>query len=117
MGSTRASCTCERRGGAAAAARPAPAPGNARMLNRPQVFDTIQQHMHACAREQSTLGLLLVRLQRVHELNMLFGYALREQLEAAALQQLIGALRPVDVVVPIGTGEFLVLLPGLLGPN
>lgn len=87
------------------------------MLNRPAVFDTIATQVLACAGDGSCLGILLVRLQRVHELNVLFGYELRERLEAAALEQLKTVLRGVDQVLKIGTGEFLVLLPGLLSAN
>ena len=87
------------------------------MLNRPDAFARIATGLAQCARGDSSFGVLLVRLQRIHELNVLFGYALREQLEEAARAQLAAALRPVDSVLVIGSGEFLVLLPGLLSAN
>lgn len=87
------------------------------MLNRPAVFEAIARQVAESKRTGTTLGLLLVRMQRLHALNILFGYELRERLESAADRQLRTALRPADIVIGIGTGEFLVLLPGLLSPN
>lgn len=87
------------------------------MLNRTAAFEAVARHVAESQKSGTTLGVLLVRLQRVHALNILFGYELRERLESAADRQLRTALRPVDVVIGIGAGEFLVLLPGLLSAN
>jgi diguanylate cyclase (GGDEF)-like protein len=62
-------------------------------------------------------GLLVVRILRQREFNILFGYGFGQRLVDEAAARLRAVLRPVDVVDVVGEGEFVVTLPGLVSPN
>jgi diguanylate cyclase (GGDEF)-like protein len=63
------------------------------------------------------VGVLLVRLLRIRELNILFGYELGQRLVETAAATITAALRPVDIVQQVGESEFVLVLPDLMSPN
>jgi predicted signal transduction protein with EAL and GGDEF domain len=63
------------------------------------------------------LGVLVVRILRQREFNLLFGYEFGLHLVIEAMARLRAVLRPVDHVELVGDGEFVVVLPDLVSPN
>lgn len=63
------------------------------------------------------VGVMLVRLQRLREFRLIYGYAAGDTLAEAAHQHIREALRPADQVQRIGDHEFAVFLPDLLNHN
>lgn len=70
-----------------------------------------------CLEQQSILGVLTVRLLRMREFNILFGYELGQHLTMVAQQAIASALRPADSVQQVAESEFLVCLPDLISAN
>ena len=67
--------------------------------------------------QQETLGVMLVRLQRVREFRHIYGYAASDAFSVSAQTRIEQVLRPIDVVSRIDDHEFVVLLPGLHDSN
>jgi len=67
--------------------------------------------------QDTTLGVMLVRLQRLREFRFIYGYGTSDTLGESAQARLEQVLRPVDIVSRIGDHEFVVLLPGLHDRN
>ncbi len=67
------------------------------------------------ARLDAPLGVLVLRAQRVREIELTLGYAAGEALGRAMQSALEAAVRPGDRVIRIGAHDFLVLLPALRG--
>lgn len=66
-------------------------------------------------RPDAPLGVVVVRAQRVREIELTLGYAASEALGVAMQAALEAAVRPGDRVVRIGEHDFLVLLPAVRG--
>jgi diguanylate cyclase len=79
------------------------------MLNREALFACIAE----AGRAGDCIGVLVLRTQRLRELELLFGYEAGEQLAAAMGLRLQDALRPVDRLFHIGECDFAIVLPGL----
>jgi len=67
------------------------------------------------ANADAPLGVMVLRAQRVREIELVLGYAAGEALGHAMQTALQAAVRPGDRVVRIGEHDFLVLLPALRG--
>lgn len=65
----------------------------------------------------AALGVMMVRLQRLREFRLIYGYAASDALSASAQLRIEQIVRPVDVVCRIGEYEFVVLLPDLHNHN
>ena len=85
------------------------------MLNRAALFDAIEREMAVA--ECAPLGVLVVRAQRLRQLELTTGYAAAEQVAARMLAVIAGALRPGDAVLQVGSCDFALLLPRLQGRN
>lgn len=84
------------------------------MLNHAEALAEIQ----AClpqARSDAPLGVLVIRADRVREVELSLGYAAGDALRHAMQQALETAVRPGDRVRRIGENDFLVVLPTLRG--
>lgn len=101
MGSIRSICSCEHRTGR-------------RVLNRADALVEIQALLEQ-ARPDAPLGVLVIRADRVREVELSLGYAAGDALRLAMQQALETAVRPGDCVRRIGENDFLVLLPALRG--
>ena len=62
-----------------------------------------------------TVGVLYVHIRRMRQMRTVFGFEFGERLLDAIARRVRAALRPGDEVVQMDDGDFLVLLPGLLG--
>jgi EAL domain-containing protein (putative c-di-GMP-specific phosphodiesterase class I)/GGDEF domain-containing protein len=63
----------------------------------------------------TSVGVLHVHARRIRQVRTVFGFEFGDRLLEAIVRRLRVALRPGDEVVHVDDGDFLVLLPGLLG--
>ncbi len=84
------------------------------MLNRGEAFEGIERLL-AGPRGATSAAVLLVRMQRMREVELSFGYAVADALAAHTAQLLASALRPGDHVIRTGEYDLLALLPDLHG--
>lgn len=63
------------------------------------------------------LGVMLVRLQRLREFRIAYGFAAGDRLAAVAASLIGDVLRPGDEIHCLDEAEFVVLLPRLRDPN
>jgi len=63
----------------------------------------------------ASVGVLHVHARRIRQVRTVFGFEFGDRLLGVIAERLAGALRPGDQVVHLEEGDFLVLLPGLLG--
>jgi diguanylate cyclase (GGDEF)-like protein len=94
-----------------------PAPGGSRMGTRATALAVLDDRIALCLEQQSILGVLTIRLLRLREFNILFGYELGQRLTEVAQRAIRKVLRPVDTVEQVGDSEFLVCLPDLISNN
>ena len=90
------------------------------MLSHAVLFDAIDRHLQALrdgGDEGRVMGLLVLRVQRLRELNIRLGYdSVRELLEVAR-SRIVATLRPQDEVGEFAPGEFVVVLPTVMSAN
>ncbi|MCY7353775.1 MAG: bifunctional diguanylate cyclase/phosphodiesterase [Lysobacter sp.] len=86
-------------------------------MNRSALVALLTGHIVDDQGQDATLGVMLIRLQRLREFRLVYGYAASDALSEAAQIRIEQVLRPVDVVSRIGEYEFVVLLPGLHDRN
>jgi EAL domain-containing protein (putative c-di-GMP-specific phosphodiesterase class I)/GGDEF domain-containing protein len=65
----------------------------------------------------ATVGVLHVHVRRIRQVRTVFGFGFGDRLLTAVARRMRGSLRPGDEVVHIDDGDFLVLLPALIGPQ
>ncbi len=63
----------------------------------------------------TSVGVLHVHVRRIRQVRIVFGFEFGDRLIEAIARRLRAALRPGDQIVYVDDGDFLVLLPGLLG--
>jgi diguanylate cyclase len=81
--------------------------------NRTLLADRLEHALVVADRAGTSLGLLLIDLDRFKEINDTFGHHYGDELLAQIGPRLTGALRDVDTVARLGGDEFAVLLPDL----
>lgn len=87
-------------------------------MTRTALVRRLQEALHAGACSNGrVLGVMLVRLQRLREFRMVYGYAAGDALSDVAFDTIRRAMRPQDEVQRIGEYEFAVLLPDLHDRN
>jgi len=79
------------------------------MLSRAGVLQELEAELGRARAAGERSALLLLRVQRHREEHLLFG----DFLNAAANARLQAALRPQDLLFPIGDNNFALILPGL----
>lgn len=87
------------------------------MLTGTGLFGLIQPHVAASLAERRALGLLRLGLQGLRQFNIQHGYENGERLVERVHALVREALRPGDVAVQLGAGDFAVLLPGIRDGN
>src|SRR5690606_1622262 len=105
----RPSCSCER----CVRPRRQANRGGGRVLNRAANLAQVARALRDRSGEGGLLGVLVVRSQRVREVELTHGYAAAERLGEAMQAALAAALRSQDQVLRIGEQDFLALLSGL----
>jgi diguanylate cyclase (GGDEF)-like protein len=65
----------------------------------------------------ATLGVLMLRFDRLREYAHLFGFEARDRVLGSAREMVANAVRPSDEVVPFDDDSFVVLLPNLMSAN
>ena len=81
------------------------------MLSRADWFDLVDARAAQCGIGGGHVGVLLLRVQRLGEVNLVLPIRLIE----AALQRIGEALRPVDRCTRIGDCDFAIVLPDMRG--
>ncbi|NYZ62738.1 putative bifunctional diguanylate cyclase/phosphodiesterase [Luteimonas deserti] len=84
------------------------------MLNRAQAFEEIAR-LRAQACGELPAAVLLVRVQRMRDVELSFGYDVADALAAHLERTVAEALRPGDTCLRVGESDLLVLLPALRG--
>lgn len=81
--------------------------------NRHLLFDRLQQAVHQASRSNMTVGLFLIELSNLKEINDTLGHQNGDALLRQIGPRLQDALRDTDTVARLDGGEFAVLAPGL----
>ncbi|MCH9671816.1 MAG: bifunctional diguanylate cyclase/phosphodiesterase [Gammaproteobacteria bacterium] len=82
-----------------------------RLPDRAEFFSMLSAHLDACP--EGVVGLIVVQLRRLRELNVDFGYDAADQVVVEVAHRIADCLRENDRMARIGAGEFALILPGL----
>lgn len=85
------------------------------MLNRRELFARIEGSTGDAS--GASIGVMLLRVDRFHELCGFLGYEIGDALCEQVRERLEGALRESDTLVGIGNCDFAVVLSRLISPN
>ena len=81
------------------------------------VLAAIDEEIHASRRDARATGLVLIEIERLHELRMGYGLAAVEAALHEAERRIRGLARARDRVLRIGDAQFVLLVPGLMNPD
>lgn len=81
--------------------------------NRVMLLDRLEQAWLGTQRGDRMLGVLVLDLDQLREVNERLGHEIGDRLLKAAAERLQATLRPSDTVARVGEDEFVVLAPGL----
>lgn len=81
--------------------------------NRRLFLDRLAQGIKKCRREEESLALFFIDLDRFKEVNDEFGHAVGDQLLVEVSRRINGCVRSSDTVARLGGDEFTVILAGL----
>jgi diguanylate cyclase (GGDEF)-like protein len=73
----------------------------------------LQRHVEQCRRDGSLLGLMLIRLRRINEVNSSFGYETGNQLLISVADRIAGILRQNDIIERVGDHGYALVIPAL----
>lgn len=85
------------------------------MLNRSRLFERIDSATRDGATQAT--GVILLRVERFHELCGFLGYEIGDALGEQVRERLAGGLRDSDWMVPVGDCDVAIVLSGLISPN
>ena len=85
------------------------------MLNRGILFDAIESRLAKARLKHQHVGVLLMRLRRLREFRIGFGYAAADRMAELAHRRMVEVLRPADTVLRTGEAEFVIVVPDM--PN
>jgi len=80
--------------------------------NRALLADRFAQALRSAQRDEQSVGLLLVDLDRFKEINDTLGHHFGDELLKQVGPRMAGVLREADTIARLGGDEFAVLLPG-----
>jgi len=83
--------------------------------NRALLFDRFEQALLSAERSGTSVGLLLLDLERFKEVNDTFGHHYGDELLRQIGPRLAGVLREVDTIARLGGDEFAILLLDVTG--
>jgi diguanylate cyclase (GGDEF)-like protein/PAS domain S-box-containing protein len=81
--------------------------------NRRMFHDRLAQDMKKAHRDESSLALLFLDLDRFKEVNDTLGHSMGDQLLKEAAKRLLNCVRDTDTVARLGGDEFTVILVGI----
>jgi diguanylate cyclase (GGDEF)-like protein len=81
------------------------------LYNRRYMEDALERYLSMAERENKPTSVLMIDLDHFKKLNDTFGHAKGDAVLREVAGQLVGALRPADVVSRFGGEELLVILP------
>jgi diguanylate cyclase (GGDEF)-like protein/PAS domain S-box-containing protein len=84
--------------------------------NRASIVRALEEHV-ACGERAAERAVVFVDVDRFKTVNDLYGHAAGDELLSIVAQRLRSAVRQEDMVGRIGGDEFLVLCPGIGGPD
>ncbi|MHB8744193.1 MAG: putative bifunctional diguanylate cyclase/phosphodiesterase [Sulfuricaulis sp.] len=73
----------------------------------------LQRHVEQCRRDGSLLGLMLIHLRRINEVNSSFGYETGNQLLISVADRIAGILRQNDIIERVGDQGYALVIPAL----
>lgn len=79
--------------------------------DRSAFVDELQRYVGQSRRDGSLLGVVLIHLHRIVELNTSFGYQVGDRLLANVRDRIGKILRPNDVIERVGDHDFVLVLP------
>jgi len=85
------------------------------VLNRGILFDAIESRLAKARLKHQHVGVLLMRLRRLREFRIGFGYAAADRMAELAHRRMVEVLRPADTVLRTGEAEFVIVVPDM--PN
>ncbi|MEX5720859.1 putative bifunctional diguanylate cyclase/phosphodiesterase [Geodermatophilus maliterrae] len=83
--------------------------------NRALLADRFAQALRTAQRDEQSVGLLLIDLDRFKEINDTLGHHFGDELLRQVGPRMAGVLREADTIARLGGDEFAVLLPGTAG--
>lgn len=87
----------------------------AQLPNRQVFFSALGHRLGEASAEARMLGLLVCRLRNLREVNAELGYEGGDELLAGLAARIGRCLRPVDSLARVGSAEFALILPRLVG--
>jgi diguanylate cyclase (GGDEF)-like protein len=87
------------------------------VLNRGILFEAIESRLARARQKGQHLGVLLLRLRRLREFRIGFGYAAADRMAELAHRRMVEVLRPADTVLRTGEAEFVVIVPDMPNPD
>ncbi len=86
-------------------------------IERQLFFTSLSKHINATKNDGSTLGLLLVDIVNLAQINHQFGYQYGDQALCQCHSRLLSISRITDTVFRIGDHQFVFILPSLKTPS
>jgi diguanylate cyclase (GGDEF)-like protein len=81
------------------------------LFNRRYLEETLERELRRAARDEATVGLIMLDLDRFKELNDAFGHAAGDEVLRRVGETLRGSLRYADIACRYGGDEFILILP------
>ena len=86
-------------------------------MTRHELMRQLSDLLHDRTPEAGHVGVMLIRLQRLSEFRIVYGFGASDELADAAEQRIRRVLRPADSLHRIDEHEFVAFLPGLRDRN
>jgi len=84
---------------------------------RSSLLGDIARHVDLCRQEGALLGVLIINLPELRDIETMVGYENSDALLSQLIQRISNVLRPRDRIVRLSDNEFILLLPLLKNPG
>ena len=85
------------------------------LFNRRYLEETLERELHRAARNETSLGIVMMDVDRFKPLNDRYGHATGDAVLAEVARRLRTGVREQDTVARLGGDEFVILAAGLVG--